>query len=402
MQASHPRLALNPLRDLIQRPAGQLPALDALRTLAIALVIGAHATGAYLRAGGTENLFSRLPFVRGGWIGVDLFFVLSGYFIGRQLWRELRQTGTIAFGRFAVRRGLRIWPLYFFFLGFVLLVLGRGGGPSLVGWSDVVFLTNYVNQGVVMGSWSLCTEEQFYILAPLLMIVGATRVKSLDGYRKYLVFLLVLLPAVRALTWWRLTGGFTHHEQALYYPHIYTPFHTHSDGLVMGLLLANLEAAGAGRFKTGAYASGWWVPLALLVWVGLQQVQREVFAFTGVTLVFGALVWYLLCKRPAWVGPLEHRAFYVLSRLSFGMYLNHEYLHEPTAAAARAALPAAVPAVAHNVVVAAVLFALSAAVSVVTFCAIEHPFLLLRERVLAARRPAAGAAPSPAPVPAVT
>jgi peptidoglycan/LPS O-acetylase OafA/YrhL len=158
-----------PVHELIHPPAAQVPALDAARALAVLMVIACHYTEAYLQQGGAENLFSQFPLVSGGWRGVDLFFVLSGLLIGKQLWRELQKTRTIHFSRFVLRRGFRIWPLYFFFLVLVAFVLGRGSLPFGRWWSDAVFLTNYFrNEGVILGGWSLCTEEQFYILAPRL------------------------------------------------------------------------------------------------------------------------------------------------------------------------------------------------------------------------------------------
>jgi len=384
---------MGPLRDLLNPPKGQVPALDAMRTCAVAMVISQHATKAYLANGGCVNQFSNLPIVRGGWIGVDLFFVLSGYFIGKQLWREIQNTGTVSFRRFMIRRGFRIWPLYFFFLGFVLLWLGRGGGPLALGWSDAVFLTNYINRGVVMGSWSLCTEEQFYIITPLALAAGMVWIKSIRGFRRYLVGILLLLPIVRALIWWRLTGGSFRHDTTLW-PALYFPIHTHSDGLVMGLLLSNVEAADSHIYKKGFLASGWSVLAALSSCILLKLVHHEIFDFTGVTLLFGASVWYLLSTRTPWLSFLNWRIFYLISRLSYGMYLNHEYMHERVASFAyEHSWHQILPAALSNAAVVSILFILSACVSAVTFCMIEYPFLRLRERALA-RQIDSGVVPS--------
>ena len=94
----------SPLNDLAHRPRGNVPALDALRALAVGLVIATHFSAAFLKAGGSPNWFGRIPLVSGGRIGVDLFFVLSGYLIGGQLWRELRTRGKVSLGRFMIRR----------------------------------------------------------------------------------------------------------------------------------------------------------------------------------------------------------------------------------------------------------------------------------------------------------
>ena len=148
-------------------PPGQVAALDALRATAILMVI----TGHFAVIGGQvfvhrAAVFRTLPFWF-GWTGVDLFFVLSGLLIGRQLWRELGRNGTIDVRVFVLRRGFRIWPLYF-----TAALLS----PILTAtwsyrWGDWVFLSNYVG-GRIEGGWSLSTEEHFYIIAPILLLIG--------------------------------------------------------------------------------------------------------------------------------------------------------------------------------------------------------------------------------------
>jgi peptidoglycan/LPS O-acetylase OafA/YrhL len=376
--------AKGPLRDLLHRPPNQIPALDALRTLAVALVIIYHVTIVYLTNGGQNNVFANFLLVRGGWIGVDLFFVLSGYFIGRQLWGELEKTGSISVRRFLLRRGLRIWPLYYFFLAFVLLVLGRGGGGQ--GWSDAVFLTNYIQQGVVRGAWSLCIEEQFYIITPLLMLIAMPRLVTLGRFRAYLVGMLILLPLIRALIWWQSTGSLASHDEESV-PRLYYPIHTHSDGLIMGLLLSNLETERRAERRAGVdenfFSSGWMVVFAIISGFVLRRIHHEIFNYTSVTLIFGAVVFFLLRRRPRWLVFLDWGGFYVLSRLSFGMYLNHQYMCDKIVDLGLSNLPFSTRMPGFcNGMIALVLFALSIAVSVVTFSLVEYPFLQLRERVL--------------------
>ncbi|HXT58260.1 MAG TPA: acyltransferase, partial [Pirellulales bacterium] len=396
MRFAFRRWIAEPLDELRRRPPGQLGGLDALRTLAVLLVICGHASGSYFQLGGERTFLWR--WAPAGWIGVDLFFVLSGYLIGKQLWREWGQSGTIRFWRFFLRRGLRIWPLYFFFLAFVALALGRGRLPFGRGWSDLVFLTNYVNQGVVIGSWSLCTEEQFYLLAPLLLIVSASRARSLASYRQYLWIGLAALPVVRAITWWRLTGDFSMHDPELFKRHLYQPIHLHCDGLLMGLILSNLaaERRDVAPRSSLRYGAGLLV-LSCVALVGLRAMQREVFNFTGLTLVLGALT-SLALRDIGSAGILQARPFYWLSRLSYGMYLNHAYLHEPLAQFAVAFIPGMERAATlHFIATESLVVASSVCFAVVTFCLIEHPFLRLRnvllERSKAGRTsPEAGAA----------
>jgi peptidoglycan/LPS O-acetylase OafA/YrhL len=388
------RLFQEPVHELNHPPAAQVPALDAARALAVLMVIACHYTEAYLQQGGAENLFSQFPLVSGGWRGVDLFFVLSGLLIGKQLWREFQKTRTIHFSRFVLRRGLRIWPLYFFFLVLVAFVLGRGSLPFGRWWSDAVFLTNYFrNEGVILGGWSLCTEEQFYILAPLLIIFAAMWLPSLPSYRKYLWGLLVLLPVLRAVIWWCYTGNLFSHDIKLFSTIFYEPIHAHSDGLVLGLVLAHLEATDGDKYKSGFFASGWCVLAALGACIVLIKLHYEVLNHTGTALFFGALVWFLLSKRRAWLVFLNRRVFYVVSRLSFGMYLNHGYLHEGIAAFALKYVPLASTFPAwHTLVTFMGLVVLSAGLAVVTFCLVEYPFLQLRDKMLS-RKAAASAVP---------
>ena len=154
--------------QLLHPPSGQIPFLDGLRTIAILLVVNHHFSARFAEVHG-DNFYSRLPFVINGWSGVDLFFVLSGFFIGGQLWKELLKDGTISIRRFILRRGLRIWPLFFFIYLCVFVLYWPDAATKQYGWSDLVFLTNYFNHGIVGGGWSLCTEEQFYLVCRLLL-----------------------------------------------------------------------------------------------------------------------------------------------------------------------------------------------------------------------------------------
>lgn len=129
---------MDAFHDLVHPPRSTIPALDVLRSCAMLLVIFGHLSGEYAVHGG-ENHFSKLPFIRNGWISVDLFFVLSGFLIGKQLWKELQATRTINLGRFLLRRGFWIWPLYFGFFVFAMAVLKRGDFPLGSEWTDMVF-----------------------------------------------------------------------------------------------------------------------------------------------------------------------------------------------------------------------------------------------------------------------
>ena len=383
------------VHELMHPPAGQIAFLDGLRSIAILLVISGHVSAKFALAHG-PNFFSKLPFVTNGWIGVDLFFVLSGFFIGGQLWKELQRTQSINVGRFILRRGFRIWPLYFFTFLCVLLFILFVEHDALArqfGWTDLVFVTNFLNHGIVDGSWSLCTEEQFYIVAPLALYFLARRMPIVRSHRPWLWAMLFAVPVLRAAIWIYATGHFFVHDPALFAPIYYNSL-THCDGLIMGLIIANAWVSGD-KPKSWAASPVLLVLLAILTMGVSYRVQKEIFDFTILALFFGSLVWLGLQNRPS---IFNSKLFYWISRLSFGMYLNHEYMSPwlITDVLPKLPLAARFPAL-TNLAGVAILVILSASISIVTFCLVEHPFLQMRKIVLETspqlRKPPVSASP---------
>lgn len=359
------------IQELANPKERRNPYLDGLRTIAVLLVINGHMAEQFTDTFG-GNPYSRFTITENGWIGVDLFFVLSGFFIGSQLWREVERTGTVSIGRFMIRRGLRIWPLFFFiFLGVTVFY------PALPavqqhGWTDLIFLTNYIPHGIVLGGWSLCTEEQFYLLAPAaLFLIGR---RSARACRWGLSVLLVVELCVRAVTYYVHAGHHFVRDPAAFAT-VYYPFHTHCDGLIAGLLIANLATLGQPKVRRPwLYVLG-----GALFLVVVRRIQPEVFDFTGLAVFFGTLVWWGTQQR---IRVFDGRIFYWLSRLSFGMYLLHPYLIGWFLRHVSPMLTLRVGASASTAISALVLAIAAALVSVVTFCLVEHPFLVLREAVL--------------------
>lgn len=150
--------------------ASYFPGLDGLRALAISAVVFHHSTSRPLPG-----------FIGRGHLGVQLFFCISGFLITALLLREKRESGSIALGRFWIRRSLRIFPLYYTVLGlFALFMAFADTSPARAQFfGNLPFLLSYtgnwwVNYGVphpvVFGfAWSLATEEQFYALWPPLL-----------------------------------------------------------------------------------------------------------------------------------------------------------------------------------------------------------------------------------------
>jgi len=117
--------------------------------------------------------FAALTF---GWVGVDLFFVLSGYLIANQLFAGVARGRAVSLPRFYARRALRTLPVFWVVLAaYVLFPAALGGRTPPPLWR---FLTFTQNIGLQAGTafshaWSLCVEEQFYLVLPVVLVVGA-------------------------------------------------------------------------------------------------------------------------------------------------------------------------------------------------------------------------------------
>ena len=357
-------------QDLRQPPPGNRPCLDVLRCFAVSLVLVYHLQTWCQHA----TLALKSPFVRFGWSGVDLFCILSGFLIGTQLWKELRSSGTVKVGRFVLRRGLRIWPLYYFLILFLLaerLFLGFKR-PNL--WLDATFLANYYQYfhrptHEVGGGWSLCLEEQFYLLIPILLMVGAKFLpkKSLPGL---ILMWFVSLPVIRHFALQGVVGSRSRLDAVYYF------FHTHSDSLAIGVLIS-------------------WI----LIWTpNLLPKSRLVDAALLLVFLFGFGLWYhtgltplysivaisygtltLLLLRIQLPSPLRSKVFYIVSRLSFGVYLLHPGLLKHV-------MPYYVRLFGNGFVSYISAFVLwgtaTLVLAFVTFSLVELPFLKLRDRLL--------------------
>ena len=173
----------NPAVEVAGPSRRHVPALDGVRGLAILLVLVSHLMLFNDRTG--SRVGDSLSALRGlGWVGVDLFFVLSGFLITGILFDTLQDPHY--FRSFYMRRFLRIFPLYYGFLFFLLLLGHWGPGMHFV-WNgrQYVLLTYLQNTGVwfpvtdfhpgvwadLDHFWSLAVEEQFYLCWPLLVFL---------------------------------------------------------------------------------------------------------------------------------------------------------------------------------------------------------------------------------------
>lgn len=134
--------------------------LDVLRCVAVLLIILHH--------GDIIALFTN-----SGWIGVDLFFVLSGFLISGLLFSEYKKRSSINCKRFYIRRALKIYPVFYVFLFLTGLVwhFYLHDPPSLTRLLHEIFFVQNYEQPVWGHTWSLAVEEHFYILLPILLLL---------------------------------------------------------------------------------------------------------------------------------------------------------------------------------------------------------------------------------------
>jgi peptidoglycan/LPS O-acetylase OafA/YrhL len=155
-----------------QTPTTRLKELDVIRFIAIILVLIAHIEFFDWSASIQSQNLVLDKVIGAGWIGVPMFFVLSGFLISQILIREYCSFGKISFKRFFIRRGFKIYPVFYFCIfSYALALVVLEGSVDLVRLiREILFVQNYGKGGLIDVTWSLAVEEHFYITFPLLLI----------------------------------------------------------------------------------------------------------------------------------------------------------------------------------------------------------------------------------------
>lgn len=297
---------------------GHRKSLDGVRGLAIVFVLLSHV--------------SSLPF-GGGFIGVDLFFVLSGFLITTLLLEEERATGTIRLRSFYARRALRLLPALVVMLAVMVALSALKDPPETAAkmrtsalmtlcYSANWFMTlKAYPSWQLLPTWSLSVEEQFYILWPLLLLVLLKLNASKKSMAALAVAGLIVSAAWRAVLW-RWTGS---------YDRVYYGSDTHSDGLLAGTLAGILVSSGV-LTPTPALARGlnWAAHLTLgflffFLWWGWAA-DPYVIQWGILALNLGMVclvVCLLMSPAPLLKGFFEFPPLVWVGRVSYGLYLWH-------------------------------------------------------------------------------
>jgi len=205
---------------------------------------------------------------RFGWIGVDLFFVLSGYLIGGQLLALLARDQRINLGRFFTRRALRIMPAYFVVLAlyFSLPSWREYSEMSQPLWKFLLSVQNIALHGGTAFShaWSLAVEDQFYLALPFLLLYLFRRPRAAIIIPCLLVFGGIGLRALLAAQNPSFDGGGVSFRA--FQAWIYYPTWTRLDPLVFGVVLAAIERFRPTWWKRLINSGPWlWLPALVLI-----------------------------------------------------------------------------------------------------------------------------------------
>ena len=313
--------------------ARRQPGLDTLRALAIVLVFAYH-----YRIFVSPQPGLGWPAAM-GWVGVDLFFVLSGYLIGQQLLAGLVQGQPLQLGAFYARRALRTWPAFWLVLAaYFLMPSVMGGRPPPPLWAFLSFTQNiHLQPGTAFShAWSLCIEEQFYAVLPLVLLL-AVRIGA--GRWQAWALLAVLSSMGISMRWWLWgrhgleAGG----QIDGYHPNIYYATWCRADEFLPGVALALLQhlhpaawqrisAHGRALLVAGLATSALML-LAVDRWYYIDGLGygfgMTVFGYSGIALAFALLVAAAISPGNG-LAHLRVPGAAALARWSYAIYLSHK------------------------------------------------------------------------------
>jgi peptidoglycan/LPS O-acetylase OafA/YrhL len=310
------------LPSAIAPRSARLLGLDLLRLLAIVMVIGRHMEEPpdYLQFWSFWDAWHR-----SGGLGVDLFFVLSGFLVSGLLFGEYKKHGNISVQRFYVRRAWKIYPAFYFLIAFAYVYQRYFIGFKIRKYTllpELFFVQNYFG-GFWNHTWTLAVEEHFYLILPLLLLFMVWRNRG--GKDPFRAVPYVVGGAMAVFLSVRIINYLVRTDYS-YYSHVF-PTHLRIDALFFGVALAYFFHFHSERFRQVCH------PLRyLLVALGVCMIESSLFmgGWSFYYHTFGFMQFYigaaailagvLMCEIPhnrltLWLGAL--------GAYSYSIYLWH-------------------------------------------------------------------------------
>lgn len=348
--------------------------LDTLRALAITLVFMTH----YESFVSHEPTFGFASNV--GWVGVDLFFVLSGYLIANQIFSGIARDQRLSPKLFYARRALRTLPAFWFVLALYFIfpaVMGGRTPPPL--WRFLTFTQNFgLQPGTAFShAWSLCVEEQFYLLLPLAVLMGFWDVRARTRGWALLLSLLLVGVTARTVLWFSYGG-----DRGGYYPNIYYTTLCRFDEFLPGVAVAMLKSFhrpvwdrlmqhGQRLLAIGSVAT------AVMLYVAYRFYYEYGFFMTAagyslIAMAFAVLVMAALSPG-SWLHRVRIPGAYHIALWSYSIYLTHKAI---SVIVAKQLAPLSPPPGVTPLIVAIACVAGGA----LLYRIVEAPFMAIRDR----------------------
>ena len=216
---THANQAAPRLGGRVEGADGRIPSLDGIRALSITSVLMLHLSD-------TKNFFAypQVEPFNFGYIGVRVFFVISGFLITSLLLGEIAATGTISLKKFYIRRTMRIFPCSYVYLAVMGLIGLMSASDLIHGYTYTMNYHRPDRSWHASHLWSLSVEEQFYLLWPAVLCYAGRR-KAFFATAGVFVF----APVIRLFIWVFVPA---------YRPYLGESFETVADALATGCLLA--------------------------------------------------------------------------------------------------------------------------------------------------------------------
>jgi len=320
----------------------RLREIDFLRGVAISLVLFRHC-----------HLFDFTD--RIGWIGVDLFFVLSGFLVSGLLFREYKKYGNIKPQTFLIRRGFKIYPIYYLMYSFYLVPLLLTRDISISGLiGDLTFMQNYVSGWgyAFEASWSLAVEEHFYFGLALALWISLKHQKltlytdeattGLSQLETIILSMMVFCLLLRVTSNLDLldSSSTNDRETQLRIARNFTMTHLRIDSLLMGVLISYLYQFRKERLLTITKVNKGVLLLLMLVGLCWTPFTNPVFSFfvktVGFTLLyltFGLLlVIFITYERinqqlDRFFTPFIVNSISQIGYCSYSIYIVHPFIN---------------------------------------------------------------------------